>query len=84
MIRRKVKLKIISASRQTIRPAGRSLSARCPICEREVEMLTGAQAAVVLEIDCQTLDRLVADGRIHALQTVSGSIRVCKDSLFVS
>jgi hypothetical protein len=29
----------------------------------------------------QTFDRLIAGGRIHAVQTMSGSLRVCKESL---
>lgn len=82
VVKRKVKLKIITASRQTIRVLGQSLSAECPFCEREVEMLTGAQAAGILEVDAQTFARLVESGGMHTIQTISGSIRVCKDSLF--
>jgi len=46
-------------------------------------MLTSAQAAGVLEVDTWAVKRLLADGKIHAVQTVSGHIRVCKDSLFL-
>ena len=46
-------------------------------------MLTSAQAAEVLEIDGQAFDRVVAGGRIHTVQTVSGGLRVCKESLFI-
>ena len=45
-------------------------------------MLTAGEAAAVLEVDDCTLDRLIAAGEVHALQTVSGNLRVCKDSLF--
>ena len=83
MIKRKVKLKITTAHRQTIKLPGRSLTARCPVCRREVEMLTSAEAASVLEVDPTTFDRLVAGGCIHTVHTVSGAIRVCKESLFV-
>jgi hypothetical protein len=64
MIKRKVKLKITSASRQTTRVVGQSLSARCPVCGPEVEMITSAEAAGILEVDPQTFDHLVAGGRI--------------------
>ena len=47
-------------------------------------MLTRAQAAGVLEIDARALNQLVAEGQIHAMLTVTGSLRVCKDSLFAS
>ena len=83
MVKRTVKLKITSTSRKTMTVLGQRLSARCPLCEREVEILSGAQAAGVLEVDCQTFDHLLAGGQIHAIPTVSGSIRVCKDSLFL-
>jgi hypothetical protein len=83
MIKRKVRLKITSASRQTIRLSGRGLPVHCPVCGREVEMLTSAEAAGILEVDPGTFDRLVAGGSIHTIQTVSGAIRVCKDSLFL-
>jgi predicted site-specific integrase-resolvase len=46
-------------------------------------MLTSAQAASVLEVDTGAVKQLLADGQIHAVQTVSGHIRVCKDSLFL-
>jgi hypothetical protein len=82
MIKRKVRLKITSASRQAIRLSGRGLTAHCPVCRREVEMLTCAEAAGILEVDPWTFDRLVAGGSIHTVQTVSGAVRVCKDSLF--
>jgi hypothetical protein len=83
MMKRKVKLRITTSSRQVIRVFGQSLRARCPICEREVEMLTRAQSAEALEIDGQTFDSLLAAGRLHTIQTVSGSLRVCQDSLFL-
>ena len=83
MIRRKIKLKITTASRQTFELRALVLRLDCPVCQHEVEMLTRAQAAGVLEVDAPTFDRLVAGGRLHTIHTVSGSIRVCKDSLFL-
>jgi len=55
----------------------------CPDCGCEVEMITRAQAAGVLRVDPLTLDRLLADGSVHTIRSLSGSIRICKDSLFV-
>ena len=83
MIRRKVRLKITAASRQTVRVAGRVLSARCAACGREAEMVTEGEAAGILQVDGPGLDRLIADGRVHTIQTVSGNPWVCKDSLFL-
>jgi hypothetical protein len=56
--------------------------ARCPVCGREVETLSAAQAATVLEVDAQALAQFAADRRIHAIPTISGSLLVCRDSLF--
>ncbi len=82
MIKRRVRLKITASSRQTVVAAGQRLSALCPLCGREVEMLTGAQAAAVLEVDGRALESLVDGGLVHAVRTVSGSLWVCKESLF--
>lgn len=80
MARRIAKLKI--TRRRTIELRGIALRVRCPVCELDVETLTTGQAAGALEVDQQTLDRLIADGCIHGIQTVIGSFRVCKNSLF--
>jgi excisionase family DNA binding protein len=58
------------------------LRADCRACGREVETLTTAHAAEVLDVDVGTLRELIAASRIHAIQTVSGNFRICKDSLF--
>jgi hypothetical protein len=83
MIRRRVKLKITTGSRQTFERQALILRLYCPICEHDVELLSSALAANVLEVGIGALKQLLADGQIHAVQTVSGHIRVCKDSLFL-
>jgi hypothetical protein len=54
----------------------------CLICAREVELLTRVGAAEVLEVGLGALDAFISAGRVHAVETASGSVRVCKDSLF--
>lgn len=83
MFKRKVRLKITSATRQTLRPAAGILRARCPACEREAEMVTEAEAIWILQAGSTTLERLIDDGRVHAVRTVGGNRWVCKDSLFL-
>lgn len=73
-------VKITTTHRRSLRLA---IRAHCRGCGREVETLTAAQAAEVLEVDDQTLRSLLAAGRIHVLSTVSGSLLICKDSLFI-
>ncbi len=63
-----------------VRPA--LVCAHCSMCGREVETLAQSQAADVLEISRQALNDLIAAGQVHALPAVSGSLRICRDSLF--
>ena len=76
------RMKITKVQRQSVRVQSLLVRAHCPACEREVETLTRTQTAEVLEVNDHTLTRLIAAGQVHAIRTVSGSFRVCKDSLF--
>jgi hypothetical protein len=82
MIKRRVNLKIISASRETIRFAGQSLTAHCAACDREVEAISAYDAIRILRVDEAALGRLIAAGRVHAIATVSGQKWICRNSLF--
>jgi len=75
-------MKITKVQRQSVRVQPLVVRAHCPVCEREVETLTTAQAEEVLEVNARTLNRFIAEGHVHAIPTVSGTHRVCKDSLF--
>jgi hypothetical protein len=81
MFKRKVRLRINATSRQIVKLSGQSFSAQCAVCGREVETLTTSQAGEILEIGAQGLAELIAACRIHAIQTASGSLRICKESL---
>ena len=76
------KVKITAIRRRILRYQPPAIPALCPVCAREVETLSTGEAAAVLEVDDRTLDRLLAARQIHALRTVSGSLRICRDSLF--
>jgi len=76
------KIKITTTHKRVFRLWQGMLRARCPVCGREVETLSAAQAAMVLEVDAQTLAEFAADRRIHTISTISGSLLVCRDSLF--
>ncbi len=76
------RLKITVTRRRILRSAVAPVRAFCPVCAHAVETLSAAQAAEVLEIDGQALDGLIAAGRVHAIALVSGSQRVCQESLF--
>jgi hypothetical protein len=80
----KVKVRITAVRRRAIRVTAGALllRAQCAACGREVEALTRRQASEILEVRDQELGALINAGRVHAIQTMGGSIRVCKDSLF--
>ena len=78
------RITITTTHRRILRVRPALIYAPCPICCREVETFAQSQAADVLEVSRQALDGLSAAGLIHAIRTVSGSLRICRDSLFGS
>ena len=70
--------------RRTLRLNLSPSRAHCPDCAREVETLSAHEAAAVLGVDEAAFDSLLAAGQVHVLQAVSGSLRICQASLFVS
>jgi len=81
-MKRRLKLIVTKIRRQTMAQKTVNLRAFCPTCGYETEMLSLADSTVFLEIEARTLDGLIAVGEVHAVQTASGSLRVCKNSLF--
>jgi hypothetical protein len=81
-MKRRLKMTITNTRLQTVVSAGEPLRVLCPVCAHEVEMLSNVQAVGILGVTYQTLCQLVAVGRVHSVQTVSGNIWVCKESLF--
>ena len=76
------KIKITATRRRTWLARPPAVRAHCPACGRGVETLAGGEAAGVLEIDPAALAHLIEAGLVHAIPTVSGSHRICQDSLF--
>ena len=83
MIKRRVRIKITVAGHEAVRLCGRNPSAPCPACGREVEVVTEDEAAGILRVDEGAFERLVGAGRVHTIETVSGHLWVCKESLFL-
>jgi len=82
-MKKRLKIRITTIRQQTIVSRGEALHLLCPACGREVEMVTSAQAKIILEADDETLDAMVAAGQVHAVKTLNGNTRVCKESLFL-
>jgi hypothetical protein len=54
----------------------------CPVCRRSSPDLSKSDAGVLLEISSLTFDRLLAEGKLHYLQSATvGSERVCLASI---
>lgn len=79
---KEIRLKITTTKRRLVRYQPPPVRANCPACAREVNTLDTAQAAAVLEVSQTQFQLLLADATVHALPTVSGSLRICQDSLF--
>ncbi len=78
------RIKITTTQRRILRVRPTAVRAVCPVCAREVETLSTGEAAAVLEVDDLIFHGLLTAGQIHTIRTVSGSLRVCQDSLWVS
>lgn len=76
------RLKITTTRIRRLRVQVPGLRAFCPHCAREVETYSEAQAAEVLATDTHNLHQFITGNRVHALPTVSGSLRICRASLF--
>ncbi len=74
--------RITITRRRTLRFQIPLIRARCPVCAREVETLSAAQAAEALEVQPIILGQMIGDGVIHTISVVSGSLRICRNSLF--
>lgn len=81
-MQRTIKLKITTTRKRAINISRSALRAFCAECKREVQTLTCAEAAGFMETSEQDLAELIAAGKVHAIRTVSGSPRICKESLF--
>lgn len=78
-MRKRIRLRVsrMSVSRTPQVPAF------CAACGREVETLTVGEAARLLDVGPQTVERLLAQHAVHGVPLASGRHRVCRDSLFV-
>jgi hypothetical protein len=81
-MKQRLRVKVTRVRRQRISMPAVLLRALCQSCKREVETLTRFQAAEILEVEDQVLDALILAGHVHVFETISGSVRICKDSLF--
>ena len=76
------KIRITATHTRTLRLQAPGVNTYCAVCACEVGTLSQADAAEFLEIELLALQQFIGEGRLHPLHTVSGSLRVCQNSLF--
>ncbi len=53
----------------------------CPICRRQVEMVTPEQAAQIAGVSARTIYRRIEAGKAHSIEDCDRSKLICLDSL---
>ena len=84
MMRRKKKTTIVtfeSRERMTIQQSSRSLVRWCDRCRQEAFMVTPHEAAAISRSDARAIFRAVETGTIHSIETESGQLLVCSNSI---
>ena len=82
-MKKRLKMKITTVRERTVKVPNTLIRAYCQSCNVEVEMLTRAHAIKILQISVQELGHLIAIGQVHTIETISGSLLICKDSLLL-
>jgi hypothetical protein len=82
-MKKRLRMKITTVRERTVKVPDALIRAHCPSCNLEVEMFTRAHAARILQVSVAELSHLIAIGQVHTIETISGSLLVCKDSLLL-
>lgn len=60
----------------------RSAHAFCPVCAKQVELLSFEAAAELFHTDLQDIQYLTSRGEVHQVHNRKGNVMVCSPSLF--
>lgn len=80
-MKRRLSVTITKVRRQKMSVPATVLLLWCPVCERDVETVSTAEAAATLQIAGRVLDAVIASGKAHMVDFGGGCLRVCKESL---
>ena len=58
------------------------VTAHCYVCRLTTEMLTPEQAGDLAQVQVQSIQQWLAQGKAHGVKTPGGQERVCRNSLF--
>ncbi len=73
------RIEIVAFERERI--VRRAVSMNCPLCLSSSELLTTAQAAVLVQVNVASVYRWLAEGKAHGVRTPGGRYRICRKSL---
>lgn len=60
----------------------RSNHAFCPVCEKEVELISFEDAATLFHTDLQDIEFLAKKGDVHQVHNRKGKVMACTPALF--
>jgi hypothetical protein len=82
-MKKRLKMKITTIREQAVRMPEAVVRAHCLVCDLEVEMFTRAHAAKILQVSTCELGHLIALSQVHTIETISGNLLICKNSLLL-
>jgi hypothetical protein len=80
-VKRKTKITIETKRLTLIRQINKATRVRCPSCDKQVDMMTPDQAAIMFRISTRTIHRMVEEGTAHFTETSDGLLMICVKSL---
>ena len=75
----KKRIEIVALERERV--LSHSVVTCCPVCRSRSELLTPDQAAVLAQVEMDSIHRWLADGKLHTATTPDGDPRICRNSL---
>ncbi len=79
--KRRLKVKITTVHRESVKVPPGGLRAYCVLCGREVEFVSQARATEILGVTWSTLQTLIASSQAHGVEASTGAMWICTDSL---
>jgi len=80
-VRRVVEITIQTTETVVLRSSQVKISAHCPACRAELEMLTAGAAAARAAVPLRWIYRWIETGELHFQETPTGVVLICPNSL---
>jgi hypothetical protein len=80
-LRRRVEITIQRRELAVTRGQQPPLTERCPVCDRQVNMMPVEIAAKAVGVSPRTLYRWIEQGKVHFRELSDGTVLVCENSV---